>query len=167
MALHVDLTSLFGSGSDARLTRTAFADALPRAAAVREAHLNHRPEWRGLGTREEFLAECRKRAKEVLADGTVEAFVVLGIGGSALGNAALLAALAPIYQEWSPASGRPKIFIPDSVDPDWIAALLENLPLDRTHFNVISKSGGTIETASEFLVLCLKRAPFGSRFSSP
>ena len=67
MALHVDLTSLFGSGSDARLTRTAFADALPRAAAVREAHLNHRPEWRGLGTREEFLAECRKRAKEVLA----------------------------------------------------------------------------------------------------
>ncbi|MCX8228504.1 MAG: glucose-6-phosphate isomerase [Planctomycetota bacterium] len=152
MALHVDLTSLFGSGSDARLTRTAFADALPRAAAVREAHLNQRPEWRGLGTREEFLAECRKRAKEVLADGTVEAFVVLGIGGSALGNAALLAALAPIYQEWSPASGRPKIFIPDSVDPDWIAALLENLPLDRTHFNVISKSGGTIETASEFLV---------------
>jgi glucose-6-phosphate isomerase len=152
MALHLDLTGLFGDGSDGRLTRDQFADAWPRAAAVRDAHLAHKPEWRGLGTREEFAAECRQRAQTVLEQQKPEALIVLGIGGSALGNQALMAALAPIYQEWAPAPGRPRVFIPDSIDPDWLSALLESVPMDRCHFNVISKSGGTIETSAEFLL---------------
>jgi len=152
MALHLNLTQLFGDGNDSRMTRDAFAGAFSRAAAVRDFHLVNRPEWRGLGQREEFLAESRNRAKQVKDDGETDAFVVLGIGGSALGNSALVAALGPVYQEFAPASGCPRIFIPDSIDPDWIQALLDTLPLDRTHFNVISKSGGTIETAAEFLI---------------
>lgn len=152
MALHLDLTSLFGDGSDQRLTRDEFDAALPRAAAAREAHLAAKPEWRGLGGRDDFLSECQARAKAVLDEQQPEALVVLGIGGSALGAQALLQALAPLYQESAPTPGRPRVFVPDSVDPDWLGALLEHLPLARTHVNVISKSGGTIETSAEFLV---------------
>ncbi|MBC8404338.1 MAG: glucose-6-phosphate isomerase, partial [Planctomycetes bacterium] len=152
MALHLDLTGLFGDGSDGRLTRTEFADAMPRAAAVRVAHLANKPEWRSLGSRVDYAAECNQRAQQVLSEQAPEALVVLGIGGSALGNQAMLAALAPVYQEWHPHAGRPRVIIPDSIDPDWIQAVLEALPMDRCHFNVISKSGGTIETSSEFLV---------------
>ena len=64
MALHLDLTGLFGDGSDGRFTRDEFADALPRAAAVREAHMANKPEWRGLGSREEFrngMPSARRR----------------------------------------------------------------------------------------------------------
>ena len=46
----------------------------------------------------------------------------------------------------------PRLFVPDNVDPDRIAALLEVVDLDNTVFNVITKSGGTAETMSEFLV---------------
>ena len=77
---------------------------------------------------------------------------MLGIGGSALGAQALLSALAPLQQESAPAPGHPRVYVPDSVDPDWIGSLLDHLPLDRCHVNVISKSGGTIETSAEFLV---------------
>ena len=42
--------------------------------------------------------------------------------------------------------------MPDNVDPDRIAALLDAIDLDNTVFNVITKSGGTAETMSEFLV---------------
>jgi len=63
-----------------------------------------------------------------------------------------MAALAPIFQEWKSPQGHPKCFVLDSIDPDWIGEFLESVPAESCHFNVISKSGGTIETSSEFLV---------------
>jgi len=44
------------------------------------------------------------------------------------------------------------LFVLDNVDPDRIAGLMDVLDLDKTVFNVITKSGGTAETTSEFLV---------------
>lgn len=154
MALHLDLTGLFAPpGARRGLARAAFDEALPRAAAARAAHLGERPAWRDLSARDDLVRACRARAVRVLEESPdLEAFVVLGIGGSALGNAALLAALAPVYQEWRPAPGRPKVFVLDSVDPDWLGAFLEAVPMERCHFNVISKSGGTIETSAQFLL---------------
>ena len=81
-------------------------------------------------------------------------FVVVGIGGSALGNIALHSALNhPEYNHLirPPRRGR-RLFVPDNIDPDRIAALLDAIDLDDTVFNVITKSGGTAETMSEFLV---------------
>jgi len=152
MALHLDFSGLFGDGTDARLTRQSLTDALPRAIAAREAHLADVPVWRSLHTRTELQQACRDRAKEVKARGDVDYFVVLGIGGSALGNTAMISALAPIYQEWAPEEGQPRVFVLDNVDPDWLGEFFEKVPMDRTHVNVISKSGGTIETSSEFLI---------------
>ncbi len=161
MALKLDLTGLFAAaGSDGAPCREAFAAALPRGAEVRAAHLEAMPAWRKLPEVERHLQACRARAQEVKARGDVDAFVVLGIGGSALGNAAMMAALAPVYQEWAPAEGQPRVFVLDSIDPDWIGDFLEAVPAERCHVNVISKSGGTIETSSEFLLLydAMKRA---------
>ncbi len=153
MALHLDLTGLFSAADRPRaLTREDFVSSLPRACGARDAHLADPPRWRGLPAQQEHLASCRARAEEVLAGGETDALVVLGIGGSALGNSALLAALAPVYQEWAPQPGRPRVFVLDSIDPDWLGAFLEAVPIQRCHFNVISKSGGTIETAAEFLL---------------
>lgn len=81
-------------------------------------------------------------------------FVVVGIGGSALGNIALHSALNHPHYNELPATKRrgPRLFVPDNVDPDRINGLLDALDLKTAGFNVITKSGGTAETMSEFLV---------------
>lgn len=149
MALHLDITNLFQQG----LSRADFEAALPRAEKAREAHVAQMPAWRTLHQEHRHLEACKARAEEVRASQSPEVFVVLGIGGSALGANAVISALAPIYQEWSPATGNPKVFVLDNVDPDWLAEWLQTMPLDKTHVNVVSKSGGTIETSSQFLLL--------------
>ncbi|MFP4016152.1 MAG: glucose-6-phosphate isomerase [Halanaerobiales bacterium] len=81
-------------------------------------------------------------------------FVVLGIGGSALGNIALQTALNDPYYNYKKGSrgNCPRLFVPDNVDPVRFKSLLEMLDLKRTIFNVISKSGGTAETMSQYLI---------------
>ncbi len=83
-----------------------------------------------------------------------DSFVVVGIGGSALGNIALHSALnhAEYNHLIRPPRRGPRLFVPDNVDPDRIAGLLDAVDLDDTVFNVVTKSGGTAETMSEFLV---------------
>jgi glucose-6-phosphate isomerase len=46
-----------------------------------------------------------------------------------------------------------RLFFPDNIDPATFAALLERLPLQRTLWNVVTKSGGTAETCAQFLVV--------------
>ncbi|MDA1260504.1 MAG: glucose-6-phosphate isomerase, partial [Planctomycetota bacterium] len=130
----------------------ACAAEMPRAALARQRHLDDEPAWRRLHARKDLLDACVQRAAEVRAAHAPEYFVVLGIGGSALGNAAMTAALAPVLQEWRPADGAPRVFVLDNVDPDWLGEFFEAVPGDRVHFNVISKSGGTIETSAQFLL---------------
>jgi glucose-6-phosphate isomerase len=70
--------------------------------------------------------------------------VVLGIGGSSLGGRALITALG--------GSGS-RVHFPDNLDPDRFSALMAGLDLDRTVFNAISKSGTTLETLSQLLIV--------------
>ena len=80
---------------------------------------------------------------------------MLGIGGSALGNIAVQTALnSPTYNMQSERPG-PRLFVSDNVDPVQFGALMDYLEgqLDRTLFNVISKSGQTAETAAQFLIV--------------
>lgn len=83
-----------------------------------------------------------------------ESVVVLGIGGSALGNQALQTALNPLnYNTLSKEIRKtPKIFILDNVDPDFIASVLDQIDPKTTLFNVISKSGTTAEAMANYLV---------------
>ncbi|MFB3073329.1 MAG: glucose-6-phosphate isomerase [bacterium] len=84
-----------------------------------------------------------------------EAFVVVGIGGSALGSTMLQTALAhPFYNEDRRLrKGRPRVFVADNVDPALIGGLLDTLDLKKTCFNVITKSGATAETMATYLII--------------
>ncbi len=85
-----------------------------------------------------------------------EVLVVLGIGGSALGNLALQAALnPPTYNLMSDRTrSGPQLFVLDNVDPEMIKAVVDYITpkLKKTVVNVISKSGETAETASQFIL---------------
>lgn len=78
--------------------------------------------------------------------------VVLGIGGSALGNTALHAALSSPFHDLAPPPGLPRLFVLDNIDPDLVGEWLDHFDPAETLFNVISKSGGTAETMSQFLL---------------
>lgn len=82
-----------------------------------------------------------------------DAFVVIGIGGSALGAAALRDALLPPLADERGPAGHPSLHILDNPDPDTVSSLLARLNPARTLFNVVSKSGTTAETMAQFLVV--------------
>ncbi len=105
-----------------------------------------------------------------------ENLVVLGIGGSALGNIALQAALNPSTYNLLPRGSTaavttlkspdfgmrtrpgPRIFVVDNVDPSYFGSVLQfclqsDPTLEKTVFNVVSKSGETAETASQFMCI--------------
>lgn len=85
-----------------------------------------------------------------------ENFVLVGIGGSSLGPKALHLALnSPFYNQLTKKKrkGCPRIYFLENIDPDGLSALLEIIDTKKTVFNVITKSGTTAETMSNFLIL--------------
>jgi glucose-6-phosphate isomerase len=107
------------------------------------------------------LPEAREAAKAIqeLADGFGQWFenvVILGIGGSALGTTTLRdSLLGPHWNELDEEARDhyPRLYILDNVDPRTVSALLSRLDLRRTLFNVVSKSGSTAETMSQYMVV--------------
>ena len=61
-----------------------------------------------------------------------------------------------------PAGKRPgpRLYVEDNIDPERMASLLDVIDLKKTCFNVITKSGGTAETMSQYLIIldALKKA---------
>jgi glucose-6-phosphate isomerase len=87
---------------------------------------------------------------------TFSTIVVLGIGGSALGTIALRTALLhPFWNELGDEEREffPRLYVLDNVDPATIAPFLDRLEIRRTLFLVVSKSGGTAETMSQYLII--------------
>jgi glucose-6-phosphate isomerase len=83
-------------------------------------------------------------------------FVVVGIGGSSLGAKAIADALAhPYWNLLSTAerNGRPRVFFLENVDPSAFSATIGVIDLENTLFNIVSKSGKTLETVSQFLIV--------------
>src|SRR5262249_28493733 len=92
-------------------------------------------------------------AREVKSEsGTL---VVLGIGGSVLGTGALYGGLCPPFHGHRPGSEErgARLIVADSIDPRSFGAILDEVDPHRTTFNVISKSGETAETMSQFLIV--------------
>ena len=117
--------------------------------------------WRGLPfdpAKSAHVGEVMRIAEQ--CQGRFDNMVVLGIGGSALGNIALQSALNPsTYNLMSDSARRgPKLFVVDNVDPTYFGSVLDYCKasdpgLKRTLFNVVSKSGETCETASQFMMV--------------
>jgi glucose-6-phosphate isomerase len=74
--------------------------------------------------------------------------VVLGIGGSALGTITLQKSLKHEYG--CQLAHNPQLFVLDNIDPDYIKEVEEVLDLTQTLFIVVSKSGNTVETLSQY-----------------
>ena len=111
-------------------------------------------QWMNLGYNEETVWYVKEYA--AMVDGRFDNILVLGIGGSALGAMALSEALLKPYWNLLDKEKRdnyPKIFFLDNIDPDQINALLDMLDLKRTLVNVITKSGSTAETMSQFMII--------------
>lgn len=83
-------------------------------------------------------------------------FVVLGIGGSALGPMAVHNAFKSAYYnelEKEKRNGYPKFYVIDNVDPERLVSLFEVIEIEKTLFNCITKSGSTSETMSQFMII--------------
>jgi len=121
--------------------------------------------------RDEHVAGVREVAQRY--EGAIDQMVVLGIGGSALGNIALQSALNPITYNLMPDDLRPgpRFFVLDNVDPHFVGQTFAELQrrdpgLERTLVNVISKSGETAETASQFIIArSMLRQALGERYA--
>ncbi|MGI6153548.1 MAG: glucose-6-phosphate isomerase [Christensenellaceae bacterium] len=122
--------------------------------------------WRALPySSEESLAEITQLAKQI--NERFESFVVFGVGGSALGSKALFSALKhPRYNELSREKrGGVRFYVMDNVDPDSMSALFDIIDLSKTCFNVITKSGSTVETMAQFMyVLPLLKEKLGEKY---
>ena len=111
-------------------------------------------QWMNLGYNEETVWYVKEFA--AMVDGRFDNVLVLGIGGSALGAQALSEALLKPYWNLLDKKQRdnlPKLFFLDNIDPDQINALLDVLDLEKTLVNVITKSGSTAETMSQFMII--------------
>ncbi len=158
MTLRIDYTNMMG---DVVKGGVAAADWSAAPEALRRAHagLLRRRDAGDLG----FLSlpdddALHRQSTDFAAKarGKFDDVVVLGIGGSALGPIALRTALLP--PAWNTLGkeerkGQPRMHVLDNVDPRTIAALLDRIDLERTLFVVTSKSGGTAETMSQYLIV--------------
>lgn len=101
----------------------------------------------------EIVAQVEKTAADIRRD--FDTFVVLGIGGSALGPVAVQQALNHLHYNELPAQkrGGPKLYVEDNIDPERMQSLLDVIDVKKTCFNVITKSGATAETMSQYLIV--------------
>lgn len=112
-------------------------------------------DWRDLPhNQDDIVEDILKTASEIQAN--FDSFVVLGIGGSALGPIAVQQALNHMhYNELSKEQrgGRPSFYVIDNVDPERIQALFDIIDVEKSMFNVITKSGSTSETMAQLLIV--------------
>lgn len=111
-------------------------------------------QWMNLGYSEETVWYVKEYA--ALVENRFDNILVLGIGGSALGGLAVTEALLKPYWNLLSKEQRnnyPRIFFLDNIDADSITGLLEILDLKKTLVNVITKSGSTAETMSQFMII--------------
>jgi glucose-6-phosphate isomerase len=121
-----------------RITPREIMDA--RQALIK-LHKTGEQGWLQILDDKKHIAEIKKAVKQF---SKFKHLVVLGIGGSDLGARAVLTALR------STGKKTQVHFAGDTTDPDEIAAIFDALPWKQTAINVISKSGGTLETMSVF-----------------
>ena len=113
---------------------------------------------------DQVVADILETAKAVRK--SCKYFVVLGIGGSALGPIAVFQALKHLHYNDLKDKARkgPKFYVEDNVDPERMLALFDVIEPEKTIFNVITKSGSTSETMSQYLIIWdMLKQKFGER----
>ena len=149
MTIRLDLNGLLATAVGAEgLAADDLARLEPTLARVRDGLATRRAAgefaFAELPYRRDDVRSVHDAANALATD--FDTLVVLGIGGSALGARALIAALG------DEAVGL-DVVVADSIDPDAFGVTLARLDVKRTLFNVVSKSGETAETMAQFLVV--------------
>jgi len=149
-----DTTDCFSDSLGAHGLDRAVCDRLVAAAdgaleALRSWHADGSLPLLRLPETSDDLAELAALADDYRA--RFDEVVLLGTGGSSLGGQTLCA-LAD--RGFGPRPGAPRLRFMDNVDPDTFGVMLAALDPARTGFLVVSKSGSTAETLTQFLV-CL------------
>lgn len=153
----IDFTNMMASAVENGITDAEWHEAQDAFATVHKSVSTQRSEGVAdfmnlprnaplLQSSIDFAARARGRYDDI---------VILGIGGSALGPIALKGALCSSgWNELTPEgrAGFPRLHVLENIDPVTIVAVLDRLKLDRALFIVTSKSGGTAETMSQFLI---------------
>ena len=143
--------------SNKGITAKQFNDTKPKMNEIHKELMRRRKEgelpFYDLPFQTQTLKSIRRMAEGIRK--RAENFVVFGIGGSALGALALFTALSPQNHNLLESSKRrfPRLFVADNADPETIATLLNYVDPRQTVFNVISKSGTTTETMSQFMIV--------------
>ncbi|MEK7716968.1 MAG: hypothetical protein AAB322_04355, partial [Pseudomonadota bacterium] len=153
--LHIDSARLYRDGVGAEGITTAEMEEL--APELRRIHQIVVAQSRG-GLDAEFaclnlhavmpdsLASIEAMAMQIRR---FEDVVVIGIGGSSLGAKAVHHAMTAVR----PDSSAPRLHFLENIDSYRLHALLQNRKAEKTGVICISKSGGTIETAIQYLIL--------------
>jgi len=110
-------------------------------ARIEEGRANNEHGYEALNLPETVDTDAIRAAVEPFEDS--EYVLNVGIGGSALGAATLSAGLDSDVEA----------YYLDNVDPEWVRGLLADIDLSTAAVNVVSKSGATAETLSNFLVV--------------
>jgi len=141
------------------ITQKMIDDLAPQIEKANKAMTDKRAKgemaWRELPYNQADVCKIITNYTNELKD-EIDAFVVLGIGGSALGPLAVQQALNhPYYNERNKEArgGYPKLYVLDNVDPEKLVYFLETVDPVKCLFNVISKSGSTSETMSQFMII--------------
>jgi len=159
-SIHFDFNNMMAEmiGSEHGITDHDLKDIKP----VASAYVKNMKEERSAGKLQFLdLPYNKKTVEEVLKTvtsikGKFRNLVVVGIGGSALGNIAIHTAMNHPFHNLLTDVERnniPRIFVLDNIDPDRFSGLLDIVTPGETLFNFITKSGTTVETMSQFLII--------------
>ncbi|MCX5803315.1 MAG: glucose-6-phosphate isomerase [Proteobacteria bacterium] len=103
-----------------------------------------------------FQFKEMKRLADNIKTKNIKNLVLLGIGGSSLGTETIFNALLHPFHNLSEGlrNGKPRYFILDNIDPHKINRIIDMIKKEKenTLLIVISKSGETPETTSQFMI---------------
>ena len=160
MTIRLDFSHIMSDfvGENRGITRREINELIPRALEIAD-NMKERRETGELGFYQlPYHLETASSVSQMASSlrRRCDDFVVLGIGGSALGGIALFRSLCHPLHNLLPKShrgGAPRVFFLDNIDPNTVKSVLNFVNPEKTIFNVISKSGTTAETLSQFLII--------------
>ena len=158
--IHFDFNNMMADtiGSEHGITEQELKALAPLASRyvndLKEERIKGKLPFLDLPYQKNIATEIIKTANSL--KGKFKNLVVVGIGGSALGNIATHIALNhPFHNILTDRErkGFPRVFVLDNIDPDRFSGLIDIVKPEETLFNFITKSGTTVETMAQFLII--------------
>ncbi len=145
--IKIDLTNIFNVGKHG-LTQAEFAFAKKNLTSYLAKIDKQGQGFYSVIDDAKMPAKIEKFARA--QKGKFTSIIVLGIGGSALGTICLAQSLQHLYENELTKRKFPKLYVLDNIDPVMMKEILDVVDLKKTLCIVVTKSGGTPETLSQY-----------------